>query len=242
MAVILLSGERKAYVVAIVAMIIWTLPLNWRHALAAVIAAPFLWAAVSTSSTGYIDRQIASFADALAGDRSGEASLASLMDDSRPTTLSNAQREISNRRAIAMWEKKPVLGIGTNAFEMAVKRDTSLPPTFRMGIHGEFYRALYENGIVGLALYSALWIAAFAQIALAWPIAKAAGEPSLNKIKLLCVTMLLIYCALEASKGLTLAAICVLPYVVALPPRMARTAAYVPLVRTQYWNSPAWMR
>ncbi len=29
-----------------------------------------------------------------------------------------------------------------------------------MNIHGEFYRALYENGIVGLSLYVACWIAA----------------------------------------------------------------------------------
>jgi O-antigen ligase len=132
--------------------------------------------------------------------------------------MSNAQREISNRLAAAKWEKRPVLGIGTNAFDIAIRQEVSIPATFRTGIHGEFYRALYENGIVGLGLYMALWITAFATIALAWPMTKAAGDPGLNKIKLLCVTMFLIYCAFEASKGLTLACICALPFIVGLPP------------------------
>jgi hypothetical protein len=228
--VIFFSGERKAYVFALAAVAIWTAPVNWRHAVAAALVVPVLLVAATTDRTSYLDRQFVSLADALRGSSSDSASLSYLLDETRPTSMSNAQREISNRFAIAMWEKKPVLGIGTNAFAIAIRQEESIPVGFRMGIHGEFYRALYENGIVGLGLYLALWFTAFAKIALAWPVTKAVGDPNLNKIKLLCATMFLIYCAFEASKGLTLACICALPFIVALPPRALVRASYRPVL------------
>lgn len=219
--IILLSGERKAYIFAVAAMLVWTAPINWRHGIAAVLILPVLWMAALQDQSGYLDRQIASFKEAFSENGRAKASLANLLDANRPTTMSNAQREISQRLAHSMWQKKPLLGIGTNAFKEAIKQDTSLPVGFRLGIHGEFYRALYENGIVGLALYCTLWLGALVRIVSMWPSTKAVGDSDLNKIKLLCIAMFLIYCAFEASKGLTLLCICALPFIVALAPRLA---------------------
>jgi hypothetical protein len=245
-AVILLSGERKAYIFAIAALAIWTTPINWRHALGAALVVPLLLLTLLIDRTGYLDRQLTSFADGFSSTGGDAPSLSQLLDDDYlinddlPTTLSNAQREVSNRLAVDMWEEKPLLGIGTNAFAIAIEQNTSIPARFRNGIHGEFYRALYENGIIGFGLYLAFWIVVFARIALAWPIAKAAGDPSLNKVKLLCATMFLVYCTFEASKGLTLACICALPFIVALPVRSLVRNFNRYTLQPQDWNSAKW--
>ena len=214
--VIFLSGERKAYIVAMAAFAIWTSPINWRHLIALTVAIPLIWAGASADGTGYLSRQISSLTSAAPSDV-GAPSTAFLLDERRPTTWSTAQREFTNRLAMSMWEKHPVLGIGTNRFAAAINQDSSIPEVFRLGIHGEFYRALFENGILGLALYVALWVGAYVRIMLAWASTKAAARNDLNKIKLLCVTMFGIYCATEASKGLTLLCICLLPFLVSLP-------------------------
>ncbi len=85
-----------------------------------------------------------------------------------------------------------------------------------MNIHGEFYRALYENGIVGLSLYVACWVAAFGTICLQWSQMTGSGQGQVNRIRLLCVTMFILYCAFEASKELTQICIRALPFVCAL--------------------------
>jgi O-Antigen ligase len=227
--IILLSGERKAYLFALAAAAIWTSPLNWRHVLMALLVAPFIWFALASDGTSYLHRQVRSVTSGLADQSEQPLQLTALLDERRPTTLSNAQREFSNRLAFSMWKEKPILGIGTNAFVLAMEQQPTIPPMFRKGIHGEFHRALFENGMVGLALYGALWLAAFACLLTAWPANRAAGAPSLNKLKLLCVLMFLIYCGFEASKGLTLYCITALPFVVAIAPRV-RTA------RQRHWE------
>jgi hypothetical protein len=222
--IILLSGERKAYLFAVVALVIWSGPRGlWRYVFAAVAIAPLLVAVVGTDRDTYLGRQISSLTDAFTGqaDALETASLSMMLDDRRPSTLSNVQRELSERMARSMWEKEPTWGIGTTAFARAVERETSLPEEFRMNIHGEFQRALYENGVVGLTAYALLWFWALAAIAWRWPATTARGDPQLNKIKLACAVMFLIYCAFEASKGLTLLCICMLPFLVAMPPRSA---------------------
>jgi hypothetical protein len=218
--IIFLSGERKAYIFGISAVAIWTAPINWRHAVAAVLILPLLLVAPKIDPSGYLDRQLASFADGVSGSGGGDVSLSYLIDEHRPTTMSNAQRELSHRLALALWKEKPVLGIGTNVFTPAIEQEVGIPEKFRIGIHGEFYRALYENGLLGFGLYLALWLAAFARIAVDWSTTRDSGDPNLSRLKLVCTTMLLVYCALEGAKGLTLACICALPFIVALRPRV----------------------
>lgn len=240
--IILLSGERKAYIFGIAAIAIWTAPFKWQHAVAAVLILPLLLVAPKLDPTGYLDRQVASFADGVSGSGASDVSLSYLIDEHRPTTMSNAQRELSHRLAIALWKEKPVLGIGTNAFTPAIEQEVGIPKKFRIGIHGEFYRALYENGILGFGLYSALWLAAFAGIALGWSTTRNSSDPNLNRLKLICTTMLLVYCALEGSKGLTLACICALPFIVALRPRVSAPIARRRDVVWPQQGSATWTR
>jgi hypothetical protein len=215
-ALILLSGERKAYIFAVVALAIWTAPYSWRHLLVGALLAPVLWAGLAFDQTGYLDRQVGSISARLPGEGVETATFNHLLDESRPGTVSDAQREFTKRLATELWRREPVFGIGTNGYEKALENYTSLPEIFRLGIHGEFYRALYENGIVGLALYASVWLAALVHVLLAWKAAGARGPQNLNKIRLLCISMFLIYCSLEGGKGLTQLCLCALPFIPAL--------------------------
>ncbi len=223
--VIFLSGERKAYLFALVALLIWAGPRKaWLYSLLPVIAIPIFWLAASADRTGYLHRQVTSLEASFSGQPVQDVSEAQLIDEHRPTTLSNAEREFTNRRAEAMWRRVPLLGIGTHAFEIQAEQDTSVPEAFRLGIHGEFYRALYENGLIGLMLYIAVWLVNFVCILTMWRATKEAGNPALNKIKLLCAAMILIYSAFESEKELMAYAICSLPFILGLVPRDPRLA------------------
>lgn len=229
-AIILLSGERKAYMFALVALIIWTGAASLRYLSAAALVVSLFLAAGVLDQTGYLNRQLGSFSNAL-NTRIELVSTSELFNERRPSTLSDAQREFTRRTAKSMWEKSPMFGIGTGGYAAAMREKYSIPAEFRVGIHGEFYRALYENGIVGLLLYVAFWIAVCASLIVSWGQLKQVEGGKLQRIKLLCTVMFLIYCSSEASKGLTVMSICALPFIFAVLPqcmpaqRLRRTLA-----------------
>jgi uncharacterized protein YqgC (DUF456 family) len=229
--IILLSGERKAYLFALVAVAIWTAPLNWRHLLGAMMVIPFLWIGLTSDHTGYLDRQLSSLSGRLSSDSVATASLASLIADERPGTLSDVQREFTLRMARQMWSEHPLLGIGTNAFKERIETYETVPSSFRVGIHGEFYRALYENGVVGLALYSAIWLCALVSILRSWNGIRRSGDPTLNRIRLICFVMLITYCSAEAAKGLTQVSICLLPFLCGISVRRDRHSSAAGVIR-----------
>jgi hypothetical protein len=233
-AIIFLSGERKAYIFAPLVLLIWIEPRKiWRYAILPIAAIPLLWIAGSVDQTGYLHRQLTSLQVLMSGNSTEQMSDSQLIDQNRPTTLSNAERVFTNRLAAAKWRRKPILGIGTDAFELQMKQDTSIPEEFRLGIHGEFFRALYENGIVGLQLYIAVWISAFASLLIMWLPSSRAGGVSLNKIKLLSLVMLLIYTGFESEKEVMAYALCCLPFVMGLLPSGALPERLVRVYRAQ---------
>lgn len=229
--IILLSGERKAYIYAPIALLIWTEPRKlWRYGILSIAAIPLLWIAASADSSGYLHRQLTSLQVLISDETTKNISDSQLIDANRPTTLSNAERVFTNRRAAAMWKRRPLLGIGTDAFELEMEQQSSIPEDFRLGIHGEFFRALYENGLVGLELYIAVWIVSFACIAMMWSPTNIAGGAALNKIKFLSVLMFLIYSSFESEKELMVYVTCSLPFVLGILP----TQTLAPRLRGAY--------
>jgi hypothetical protein len=229
-AIIFMSGERKAYIFGTVALLVWSGPLKMlRYGAAALLAVPILLLLVDGSSpgkAGYLQRQIASFEVLISGANTQQLTDSQLLDESRPTTMSNAEREYTNRHARALWWKQaPLFGIGTNEYELQMRNESSVPILFRMGIHGGFFRALYENGVFGLELYIAIWICAFSCALMSLPQARELGAMRFFTIKMLTLVMLLIYCSFESDKGLIYYATCMLPFVVGLAPPRLR---YVP--------------
>lgn len=219
-ALILLSGERKAYLIAVLALAVWTGVSSLRYLAVAALVTPLLLPIAALDEGGYVHRQLESFSSALTN-RAEQASTSELFEVGRAATLSDAQREFTHRIARSMWEKQPIFGIGTGAYDIAMQRYSSLPDAFRVGIHGEFYRALFENGIVGLAFYIAYWIAVALSLTFAWQSGNSMGNRNLSRIKLLCTVTFFIYCSAEASKGLTILCLCALPFVLAVRARHA---------------------
>jgi hypothetical protein len=225
--IIFMSGERKAYIFGIVALLVWSGPLKMlRYSAIALLAVPillFLAEGSSPTKAGYLQRQVASFGVLVSGAKTQQLTDSQLLDESRPTTMSNAEREYTNRHARALWwNHAPLIGIGTNEYEIAMRSESSVPIMFRMGIHGGFFRALYENGILGLELYIAVWICAFICALMSWPEAREFRAKRFFTIKMLALVMLLIYCSFESDKGLIFYATCILPFVVGLAPPLRR--------------------
>jgi O-Antigen ligase len=80
-------------------------------------------------------------------------------------TPSNVQRAFSRHVSRQLFAEHPFVGVGTNQY-LSIVEETypSLPNELRLEIHGEFQRILTENGLVGFALYVAVWIAAWARL------------------------------------------------------------------------------
>lgn len=80
-------------------------------------------------------------------------------------SISNLQRQFAFEIGMELLRESPVFGIGTNAYKDYVDTYLSDMPAFlRPNIHGEFFRTLFELGIVGISLYSFLWLAALWRI------------------------------------------------------------------------------
>jgi hypothetical protein len=225
---IFLSGERKAYIFAPIALLIWLGPRRaWRYILIPLAVLPVLLIVASDNQNGYLHRQMTSLTVLVPGEKLEDIPDSQLLDEHRPITLSNAERIFTNRRAESMWRKQPIFGIGTNGFETQFFQASSIPAEFRVDIHGEFFRALYENGIVGLVLYIATWLVSFGYVAMMWSQTRAAGAPTLNKIKLLSLIMLLIYASFESQKEIMVFATCCLPFVLGLAPSIRLQSEYL---------------
>lgn len=141
--IILLSGERKAYILLGVALLLMANlrnPLTYLAPMAILIIGP-LAAAIDTS--GYVTRQIGT----LTGFAHGDV----------VQTLSNQQREWQLNYIMELSRQHPVIGLGTGSYvtTMVGTYASSESPIIRpgIGVHGEFLRVLVENGALGMVAW-----------------------------------------------------------------------------------------
>lgn len=163
---LIMSGERKAvieYGVLTAAL------LSGRRV---VLAAPIflalalaLSAAGSSLKSGYLGEQFQSLARL---GKSPHDNYDMIVRGAGPASLSNAQRIFAFHVGSQMLKGHWWLGVGTNAYQDRVKEEFAfLPKYLLLGIHGEFWNILVQNGLLGLALYLTVWIAAAIRLALA---------------------------------------------------------------------------
>lgn len=199
---ILLSGERKGLLVfgVLTAGLVARGRLLFAlHVTAAAFAGLVLLSGVVNDP--YLSRQISTVVDPLeTGDYStaiatGEAA----QGDSR----SNAQRAFAASLAHTLIADHLLFGVGTNEYERIVEDRFAFVPEFlRDGIHSEFLRVLTENGLLGLALYLAVWIAAALRTRAR--LVQAAGDGALTRaqaalLQLVAFVPSLMYVGFEAS-------------------------------------------
>ncbi len=215
---IFMSGERKAYLIGTLALVTWFGPRDPRLIVMGLAAVPALMIAVSLDQSGYLKRQL----ESLGSNEVAQMSLSEIAVAENLPSLSNAQREFSNRYAMQLWKEQPIFGIGTDQFIKEIRRDRSVPQRFRYNVHGEFHRSLFENGIVGLSWYIMIWLGAAAAVLFNWKPAVWGGDPEINKIKVTMLATVLFYCAFEAAKTQTVIGMLMVPFITALPPRPSR--------------------
>jgi hypothetical protein len=162
--VLLMSGERKALVIYLILSAL----LFARGRLALIVpalAAAFVGLVLLSTvvENPYLQKQIDTLVEP-GGTGNYEYVLATgryLPGD----TPSDVQRAFALHVSGQMFAEHPLLGVGTNQYaEIVAETYPDLPEVLGLEIHGEFQRILTENGLVGLSLYTLIWIAAWARL------------------------------------------------------------------------------
>jgi O-antigen ligase len=140
---ILMSGERKAYILLAISLFFIVSPRNPASLAIPLGALIFQPVALALDSTGYVRKQL----DTISGLAGGTV----------VESVSNMQRQWQWDFAMSLVRENPALGVGTNGYVKIlndlygseVKSQVIVPG---LGLHGEVLRVLVENGIAGLIL------------------------------------------------------------------------------------------
>ncbi|MFZ0266649.1 O-antigen ligase family protein [Caulobacter sp.] len=203
---ILMSGERKGYIMLALAL---PLILNFRNPLT-YLAPLILIAAIPAlemlDSTGYIQRQV--------------ESLVHFGRDSAPKTFSTMQREWTANYVKTIIPDHPLIGVGTNGYGPIVQdeyrsaflnRNGIINPG--LGIHGEPTRILVENGAVGVLAVLSLLVYSALNIMRSWvgPMRRY-RTPREKLLAAFLMGVLLIHMAAEAWDSTMMLAYCLVGY------------------------------
>lgn len=221
--IIILSGERKAYMTGALFVIAYFGAFNPRLLLVGALAAVAVPILAAADPQGYIANQIRSVLEP-----NRVENLYTLDYINMPESISNAQRQFSWEVGMRLLSREPWLGIGTNQYgELMNARFGYLPDYLRLDIHGEFQRSLVENGIVGVALYGLAWFTAFIVMARSinlWHFLT--GMRGRELVLVLLFAGCFVFCAFEAQKSLSMVAfISAVLLTTLVPARVAAQAA-----------------
>ena len=199
--IILLSGERKAYILLGVSLLLMANPRNpltYLAPMAMLIIGP-LAAAIDTS--GYVTRQIGT----LTGFAHGDV----------VQTLSNQQREWQYQYIMELSHQHPLIGLGTGSYvtTMVGTYASSNSPIIRpgIGVHGEFLRVLVENGVTGMIPWIILLVtSAAATILYARERPRGLQERKLAAFLFVSVFMYMLFEAFDTTMAVVY---CLLPHI-----------------------------
>jgi O-antigen ligase len=221
--VVVMSGERKAYLVALAALVISYGLLNWRTVTIVGLAVGAVGAFVIYDPNTYLAHQVASL---IAPDL--PVNVLELSPTSVVESLSNTERAFTFQVGTQQFLLHPVFGVGTNNFDHITAAIYGFLPAYLLvGIHNEFFRVLVENGLVGFLVYGYAWASAFARIK---PAHFARGlffgfVDAGDRIRLSLFSACLVYCLFESSKTLTFIALVAAARIDVLLPVRAKDAA-----------------
>ncbi|MGE0829403.1 MAG: O-antigen ligase family protein [Hyphomonadaceae bacterium] len=200
--IVVLSGERKAYMTGALFVIGYFGLINPRMLFAAAAGIVALLFLSQADPEGYIARQISTIVNPPTVD------VYTLDYINMPESISNAQRQFATELGLQLFSEKPIFGIGTNTYgEIMNSRYGYLPGYLRLDIHGEFLRSLVENGLIGVGFYIAGWIVSAITIARAARIETILfGMHHYGLVLVLLFGGFLAFAAFEAQKSLSLIA------------------------------------
>jgi O-Antigen ligase len=194
--VVIMSGERKSLLVYGFALMVLMRGIGWKRSLQ-VLVAPVAFGVIAFVffADDYMMRQVASLTLTTGYTPAGQ-----------PESISNQARAFAFDTGLSLFLSSPIVGVGTNGFEIIINRLYSFYPGYLLkSIHGEFFRVLVENGVLGFAAYMAVWIASIARTIrvardMKWSGRLSAGEAR-NYLRIYAVFVFTsaAVCGLEAS-------------------------------------------
>jgi O-antigen ligase len=154
---VILAGERKAQIHALVLMVVLMSYRYFDPARVAVFGLVTLLIGVASAS---MDPYVAQQFTSLAGFGTERyVTPAELQAGYVPISLSNAQRVFAFGVAKTLIAANPIFGIGTDGYLEYVKASFPGSATWLIGgIHNEFLRVLVENGALGFVAFCAIWL------------------------------------------------------------------------------------
>ena len=191
---ILLSGERKAYIlIALLAplLINFRNPVVYISILMVAVAIP---AVGVVEKSGYVSRQLKT----LSGFASGKIE----------KTNSNTERSSAVKYALVLFKKNPMWGVGTNNY-------IRLAQQFEQGAnetHNDWLRVAAENGLIGLFFYTLTVLYGFVGLFRRRTWGRLRNNTEMIIASGLYLTLLM-YLSLEAYQFLVLLALCTLPFI-----------------------------
>ncbi|MEH3105141.1 MAG: O-antigen ligase family protein [Sphingomonas phyllosphaerae] len=194
-AIVLLSGERKAYVLLVALFFTSRASIIQKSTVATTAAAAALLI-VAALPNSYVTRQLTS-----GGNHAGELSnrfFFSLRDFSYQ---SDYVRTFVNRNAHQLFEQHPIFGVGATGYgAWARKRygDLTTSRGFSMNVHGEKNRVPAESGLIGIAVAIGLIASSAWRIGLALVAAGGSAASSRQRLPLYLFFFCISYCLVEA--------------------------------------------
>ena len=156
-AAVFFSGERKALLAFGVMSALLIGGGRVLHTAAVAGAAGVaLVIAASVMEEGYLTRQLQTITQPGVGEPAYD--LQKHVAGIHPRSISNAQRAFAFDRGMELFQEHPIFGVGTNVYKDIIDKEYGyLPDYLTLAIHGEFFRTLVENGVVGFLAYSLIW-------------------------------------------------------------------------------------
>jgi hypothetical protein len=148
---ILLSGERKAYIAFIIAIAVMLNPRNPLAYLVPILAVIGIYIAVQLIGSHYVARQV-------------QTILATVGIGDMPDSVSSTERAWQLHLGGILFHQHPWLGVGTNGYKAIAETEYSQTVYAGIGLHGELLRVTVENGILGLGLYLGFLVTSFLNI------------------------------------------------------------------------------
>ena len=194
---IVLSGERKAYMLFAVCYLLCRDPLFIKGLIIILIAFCLSFYLYASDENGYISRQILS-----------------IFEESRPMTVSefyliqdvgdqsNIIRDFVNRNARELFYENPLFGLGATGYQKWANANLGAqfgdPKGINMNVHGEINRIPAEGGLVGIfiGLGYVVLVASAVFSHLKMPRFR---NSSLSRAYAYLFVFLLCYCSFEAS-------------------------------------------
>jgi hypothetical protein len=194
--IIVISGERKALLVYALAFLMMLSATRSKSTIVLMLApVVFIAAALFFFVDAYVLKQLSSFGFEASATATG-----------LPTSFSNAQRLFALKVGWQMFQEHPLIGVGTNRYQIMIESQFSYLPKYLLtSIHGEFFRVLVENGIVGFISYMTVWIMSALRTWQLTKYLKATGKMSSGAARDYLYAYILFYltgvviCGLEAS-------------------------------------------